>query len=50
MLDNPDKAIMMGRNARKTIEEGYAISIIADKYINLYKDLVVKQKVNKCAA
>ena len=40
MLDNPDKAKEIGYNARKTIERQYAISGIADKYIELYKELV----------
>ena len=40
MLDNPDKAKEMGYNARKTIERQYAISGIADRYAELYKELV----------
>jgi glycosyltransferase involved in cell wall biosynthesis len=44
MLDNPEKAIEMGYNARKTIEKEYAISSIADKYISLYRELNRKGK------
>ena len=44
MLDNPDKAKEMGASARKTIEESYAISVIADKYVELYLELVKNDK------
>lgn len=42
MLDNPDKALVMGDEARKTIEKSYAIPMVSDKYIELYKELVSK--------
>lgn len=44
MLDNPDKARDMGASARKTIEENYDISRIADKYIELYRGLIKNDK------
>lgn len=40
MLDNPDKAKEIGCNAGKTIERQYAIFGIADRYVELYKELV----------
>jgi len=40
MLDNADRAKDMGYNARETIERQYTISDIADRYIELYKELV----------
>lgn len=40
MLDNPDKAMDMGASARRTIEERYSISTVADKYLELYRDLI----------
>lgn len=42
ILDNPDKALVMGKMARKTIEKSYTIPMISDKYIELYKELVSK--------
>jgi glycosyltransferase involved in cell wall biosynthesis len=42
MLDNPDKAKDMGADARRTMEEQYTISSVADKYIELYRELVKK--------
>ena len=44
MLDNPGKARAMGANARKTVEENYVISTIADKYVELYRGLVKNDK------
>ena len=32
----------IGKNARKTILDNYAIESVSDKYINLYKDIVDK--------
>jgi glycosyltransferase involved in cell wall biosynthesis len=37
MLNNPEKFVLMGVNARKTIESEYSISIIADGYMKLYR-------------
>lgn len=45
MLDNPDKARQMGENARKTIEENYTISSAADRYVELYSELVRSRQV-----
>lgn len=42
LLDNPDFAHRLGRAARRTIEEKFAISKIAKQYIQVYKDLVSK--------
>jgi glycosyltransferase involved in cell wall biosynthesis len=44
MLDNPDKARSMGEEAKKTVKENYAISTIADKYVQLYLELVKNDK------
>jgi len=51
MLDNPDKARYMGSNARRTIEEGYTISLVADRYKELYGRLMGNRgEKGKCAA
>ena len=44
MLDNPGKAKEMGYNARTTIEQQYNISYIADRYIELYRELIKNDK------
>lgn len=51
MLENPDKARYMGSNARRTIEEGYTISLVADRYKELYGRLMGNRgEKGKCAA
>jgi len=37
MLNNPEKALLMGVNARKSIESKYSISIITDSHMKLYR-------------
>ena len=44
MLDNPDKAKDMGYNARTTIEQQYKISTVADRYVELYRELIKDDK------
>ena len=52
MLDNPEKAKDMGCNARKTVEAYYTISMVADRYKQLYRELVTDkgQERHICAA
>lgn len=40
LLNNPAEAAQMGRNAREMIEKEYTISIIADRYVKMYKETI----------
>jgi glycosyltransferase involved in cell wall biosynthesis len=44
IIDNPCRAVDMGARARRMIEEQYTISSVADRYLELYKDLVKNNK------
>jgi len=40
VLDNSESTRELGSRARKTIEEGYTIAIVADRYMELYQKLI----------
>lgn len=44
LINNPKKCRIMGMNARREIETNYRLSIQAEKYSNLYNDLLAKNK------
>lgn len=44
LINNPEKCRMMGMNARKEIETNYSLTIQAEKYSNLYEDLLTTSK------
>ena len=39
LIKNPDKCSELGRCAHESVKERYDLSMVAEKYINLYKDL-----------
>lgn len=40
LLSQPEIAHRLGREARRTIEESYSISIVAQKYLKVYEEMV----------
>jgi glycosyltransferase involved in cell wall biosynthesis len=44
LQNNRDKLIEMGKNARKTVEEGWTWKIQAENWRYMFKDILVKKK------
>jgi len=40
LIDNPEERERMGRNSRKLAEEKFSWTVIADKYLRVYKEVV----------
>lgn len=44
MLSDPDRSAVMGFHARKTIESGFDISRVTERYLNLYDQVIARHR------
>jgi glycosyltransferase involved in cell wall biosynthesis len=42
LMQNPQKRIEMGKNARQRIEEHFSVQVMAEKYLSIYHSLIKK--------
>jgi len=40
LLSQPEVGHKLGREARRTIEENYSIGMVAQKYVQLYEEMI----------
>jgi glycosyltransferase involved in cell wall biosynthesis len=47
LLENPEFAQRLGQEARRTVEENYSLQSVAERYIQLYRELLAERDGNR---